>query len=138
MKKTKLIALVLSVMSIALMIGHSFAAEVRASDQISIYAMDVYTGGSVLDIEFYIGGKGLMDKIGCESIYVYEKVNGRWSYVTERLENYAGMSVTRSGSHANMITIDCDEGVEYKVVVTLFSENSAGRDTRTEVFFVTG
>jgi len=138
MKKTRLIAFVLSIMSVVLMVGHSFAAEVRASDQISIYAMDVYTGDGTLDIEFYIGGKGIMDKIGCESIYLYKKINGEWSYVTRLLENYTGMSVTESGSHANMISIGCNDGVEYKIVVTLFSENSAGRDTRSDTFYVTG
>lgn len=48
------------------------------------------------------------------------------------------MSETDAGSHGNTIYIGCNDGVEYKVVVTLFAENSAGRDSRTDVFFVTG
>ena len=115
-----------------------FATETRASDQISLYTMGVYNGDGTLDIDFYIAGKGIMDKVGCESIYLYKKVNGNWQFVTHLFEDYTGMSDTDSAAHGNTIYIGCNDGVEYKVVVTLFAENSAGRDSRTDVFFVTG
>ena len=138
MKRNIGIATILSVICIIVLVIPSFAVDTRASDQIKLYGMEVYTGDGTLDIEFYISGKGVMDKIGCESIYLYKKINGGWSYVTHLLENYSGMSETNAGAHGNNIYIDCDDGIEYKVVVTLFAENSAGRDSRTDVFFVTG
>lgn len=138
MKKNRFIALVLLLVSVMALMMPVFATETRASDQISLYVMDVYNGDGTLDIDFYIAGKGIMDKVGCESIYLYKKVNGEWLYVTRRLEHYDGMSDTNSAAHGNTIYMNCTDGVEYKVVVTLFAENSAGRDTRTDVFYVTG
>jgi hypothetical protein len=32
----------------------------------------------------------------------------------------------------------CKSGVEYRVSVTVFAENSAGRDTRSKTVYVTG
>lgn len=38
----------------------------------------------------------------------------------------------------NMIMADCKAGTRYRIEVTIFEENSAGRDTRTQTFYVTG
>ena len=37
-----------------------------------------------------------------------------------------------------MISADCEVGIRYKVKVTIFAEDSAGRDTRSQTFYVTG
>ena len=138
MKINRFISAFLAVITTLMMLTPIFAAEVRASDQISVYGMDVTNGDGTLDVEFYIAGKGIMDEVGCESIYLYKKVNENWKFVSAFFEDYAGMCDTNSLAHGNTIYIACNDGVEYKVVVTLFAENSAGRDSRTDVFFVTG
>lgn len=77
-----------------------------------------------------------MDRIGCESIEVYENVNGRWSWVDSLDEDDTGMSEINARKFANTIYIDGDIGVSYKVVATIFAEHDNGRDTRSETFYV--
>ena len=79
-----------------------------------------------------------MDKIGCESIKVYEKSGTRWTLVNSADEDDLGMSQYNSRLQKNTIQFDSESGVEYKVSVTIFAENSSGRDTRTRTFYVTG
>lgn len=115
----------------------AFATE-TSSAQIGAYEMDVSAGSGTLDTEFDVTGNGPVNKLGCESIYVYRWTGTGWTYVTSRLEDDEGMSKTNSGYHTEVIYIGCTAGVEYKVVVTIFAENDAGRDTRTEAFYLTG
>lgn len=138
MKRNRLLAFATAIACITLLTLSAFAAETRASDQIRSYSMNVYTDPGVIESEFFITGTGTMDKIGCESIYVWEKVGTRWVLVDEVLEDDDGMSRTNIHAHGEMIYSNGEAGVEYKVVVTLFAEDSRGRDTRTKVFFVTG
>lgn len=114
----------------------AFAAETRASEQIKQYSMSVTPQDGDLIIEFSVAGNGKMNKIGCQSIYIYEKSGTTWSYVESLSENNSGMSKTNTHFHANAIYCDFEAGVDYKVVVTVFAEDSAGRDTRTKTFYV--
>ena len=53
-------------------------------------------------------------------------------------ENDTGMSRSNTAKYSNMITADCEVGTPYRVEVTIFAEDSAGRDTRSQTFYVTG
>ena len=53
-------------------------------------------------------------------------------------EDDPGMSDYNAMAYLNVISCDCDPGTEYKVVVTIFAVNSAGRDSRTHTYYVTG
>lgn len=136
--KNKVLSFVLVITCIFAMAVPMFAAETRESAQIKLYSMEVTPGDGTLDVEFAITGKGPMTKIGCESIYVYKKVGTSWIYVTDRDEDDTGMSKSNTYAHMNMISIPCTAGVQYKVEVTLFAENAAGRDARSDEFFLTG
>lgn len=103
-----------------------------------MYWMDTTATEGAINISFSMTGKVIMDKLGCESIYIYEKVGTAWVYDNGKTENNTGMSATQRGNHGNTITFSGTAGVEYMVVVTLFAENSAGRDTRSQTFYVTG
>lgn len=138
MKKSRLIAWVCVLTCVMTLIVPAFAVTERASDQIKLYMMDTIVTKGTISIEFSITGKGLTDKLGCESIYLYKKVGTAWVYTDSKGENDDGMSKTNKINHANTITFSGTAGVEYMVVVTVFAENSAGRDTRSETFFVTG
>ena len=48
------------------------------------------------------------------------------------------MSEKNARKFVNMVSADCKVGTRYKVVVTIFAEDSAGRDTRSQTFYVTG
>ena len=87
-------------------------------------------------VNFSVAGKGGMDQIGCESIYIYDRSSG--DLVESFDENDTGMSRSNTAKYSNMITADCEVGIPYRVEVTIFAENSAGRDTRSQTFYVTG
>lgn len=114
------------------------AAESRASDQISMYGITVTPASGVLSVRFSVAGYGIMDKVGCESIYVYEKSGSSWRLTESWDEDDPGMSRYNSYSQVNTILCDGEAGVDYKVVVTIFAEDSAGRDTRSKTVYVTG
>lgn len=138
MKKSRIIALFCALVCVTTLIVPTVASTERASDQISLYWMDTIVTKGAVNIEFSITGKGLSNKLGCESIYLYEKSGSAWIYEDSRTENDPGMSNVNKGNHANTISLKGIAGVEYKVVVTVFAENDAGRDTRTQTFYVTG
>lgn len=116
----------------------AYAIENRASDQIAVYDISVTPTSGTLNVKFSVSGTNIMDKLGCESIMVYEKSGTRWTLVDSMEENDPGMSRYNTNAQKNTIQFDGESGVEYKVSVTVFAENSAGRDTRTETFYVTG
>lgn len=137
MKRNKVCAALIAVICIISLTVSAFAAE-TSSAQIANYEMDVSAGSGTLDTEFDVAANGKANKLGCESIYVYRWTGTSWAYVTSVLEDDEGMSKTNSGYHTKVIYVNCTAGVRYKVVVTIFAENDAGRDTRTEVFYLTG
>lgn len=138
MKKNRIIALLCALICATTLIVPVIASTERASDQISLYRIDTIATRGAVNVEFTITGKGIANKLGCESIYLYEKSGSAWIYEDSRTENDPGMSNVNKGNHANTISLKGIAGVEYKAVVTVFAENDAGRDTRTQTFYVTG
>lgn len=138
MRQKRLCAGLMAIICVVMMTVPSFAAEARSSEQIFSYSMNVTAGKGTLDTYFTVTGKKTMDKIGCQSIYIYQKTGTSWTYVDCVLENSVGMSATNTHAHVNTISVNSVPGVEYRVVVTIFAENSSGRDTRTQNFVVTG
>ena len=116
----------------------AYAIENRASDQIALYDISVTPTSGTLNVKFSVSGTSMMEKIGCESIKVYEKSGTQWTLVDSTDEDDLGMSRYNSRSQKNTIQFDSDSGVDYKVSVTIFAENSSGRDTRTRTLYVTG
>ena len=112
------------------------SASARASDQIRSYLIQVESNDRNIYIDFSVIGNGGMDRIGCESIYIYDRSSG--DLVESFDENDTGMSRSNTAKYSNMITADCEVGTSYRVEVTIFAEDSAGRDTRSQTFYVTG
>ncbi len=138
MKKNKIIAFICAAICTVMLVIPAFAANTRASDQIRAYMMDTIVTEGAINIEFSMTGKHIMDKLGCESIYIYKKVGTAWVYNSSKTEDDTGMSASNKGYHGNTISLSGSAGVEYMVVVTVFAENDAGRDTRSQTFYVTG
>ena len=136
--KKKVLALLCVVACVITLVVPTFASSDRASDQIRLYWMDTIVTKGAINIEFSITGKIIMNKLGCESIYLYRKSGSVWVYTDSMTENDTGMSATKKGNHGNTITLDGTAGVEYMVVVTVFAEDDAGRDSRSQTFYVTG
>ena len=118
------------------MMTMTLQAFARASDQLEDYWMEAGTSNGQIYVEFMVAGTGSMDRIGCESIKVYENANGRWDEIESRGEFDSGMSQMNARKHSNTIYIDGEIGGYYKVVVTIFAEDENGRDSREETFYV--
>lgn len=134
MKAKKLISLFCVVACVFSMMMLPVSA--RASDQIDDYLVEVKSEDGQIYINFSVSGTGTMDLIGCESIFIYDRNSVR--LVESFDENDDGMSRSNTFRYANMISADCEVGTRYKVKVTIFAEDSAGRDTRSQTFYVTG
>lgn len=137
MKKKRLISLFMTAVCMFLLAVPAFAGTL-ASSQICLYDITVTPITDSLYIKFSISGNTMMDKIGCESIYVYEKSGSRWNLVNSWDEDDEGMSRSNARSNKNGKYSSSETGVEYKVVITVYAEDSNGRDTRTKTVYVTG
>lgn len=136
MMKVRIIALVLACM-VFLSVG-ALAVESRASDQISTYSIVVTPMSGYINVKASVYGNGLMDKLGCQSIYVYEENGSSWNPLDNDEEADSDMCVKNALGHIVNKQYNTEEGKEYKVVVTVFAEKDGDRDTRTRTFFVTG
>ena len=136
MKTTKLLALVLA---FALLLSiPSFAATERASDQIALRDIDVTALSGQIYVKASIVGTGIMNAIGTSSILVYRENGSRWLLCEAKGETADGMTSSNTVAHMGAYYFDSVAGVNYRVVVTVFAENDAGRDSRTDIFYVTG
>lgn len=132
----KAIVILMTCIGLFALIVPALAVESRASDQIKISSMDATTFNGSIEVYFSITGKTKMDKLGCQSIKVYEKSGSGRVLVESYDEDDTGMSKSNSFSYANSIYCNMSAGKEYQVSVTIFAENSAGRDTRSATFYV--
>ena len=140
MKIKRFLSFVLSIVCVVTLCVPVCAAEPKASAQIAVYSMAVTPHSGYFSVYFSVTGPGYVDKLGCESIYLYKMVDSRWILVEEetKLEDDSGMSSEDDFDHANSIRCYTERGEAYKVVVTIFSENSKGRDTRSDTFYKVG
>lgn len=136
MKKIRIISLVLAFMML-LSLG-ALAVDSKASDQINRYDIRVTPTTGYINVKASIYGKGDMDKIGCESIYVYEYRSAAWTLVGHDDESDPDMYVENLAGYLVNKQYDTRAGREYKVVVTVFAEKDGVRDTRTRTYTVTG
>ena len=136
--KKRTIAFIMAMICLCMTVSASAVEARRASSQIVDSSIQVMASGGRINVELYVRGNGTMDKLGCESIEVYEQVGTRWEPAENFYEDDDGMSVTNSLRYRNTISCNAEQGVEYKVEVTVFAENDAGRDTRSQTFYVTG
>ena len=116
----------------------TYATDTRASDQLAVYNIQAKTITDQIAVFVAVTGNGTMDKIGCESIDVYKLVGSNWVWTESKTEDDDNMSSTNIHAHADTIYCTGEFAVHYKVVVTIFAENSKGRDTRSETFYLIG
>lgn len=116
----------------------AFAAENRASDQIGRHDIKVTALDGQIGIKASIYGNGPMNKLGCESIYVYWQYGSAWISDDWLLEDDYNMYSTNTAAHMANYFFNSEPGVRYRVVITMFAENDEGRDTIEETFYVTG
>lgn len=128
MKKKRFCA-VFIVIAILLSIS-SFAAETRASDQLSKYSVEAEYNAGEINVTVYVIGSLTATRVGCESIQVYEKIGSSWS-LQESLDEFDGNMAVNSRTYLHTHSFNANSGTEYRVNITIFAENSEGRDTRS-------
>ncbi len=116
----------------------ALAIENRASDQIGRHDIRVTALSGQIGIKASIYGVGPMNKIGCQSIYLYKEYGTGWLLVDRMREEDDNMYSTNIAGHMANYYFDSDVGVRYLLEITMFAENDEGRDTITETFYVTG
>lgn len=136
MKKCRGLFVLCVALYLMAMLVPASALDMRASEQIYYHSIDASTSGGQIVTRFSVMGNVTMDKLGCQSIKIYEKSGSSWISVASFDEDDTGMSRTNAVQHSNSIQWDCKSGVEYRVDVTVFAENSAGRDTRSKTVYV--
>lgn len=115
----------------------TFAVNKRASDYIDAYDIDaVYTSDGEIAIKFSIEGKGDMDCLGAEEIIVYEKVNGIWMISDYFDRDDPGMVDTDTNIYTHTVYSHGYADAEYKILVSVFAEDSTGSDSRYEEVYV--
>ena len=90
MKKIRFMSFVLA--AVMLLSIPSFGADTRASEQIHMHLVYAVAEPGQIYVEASIYGNGIMDKIGCQSIDIFEDDNGWWSLCYTLSENDEGMS----------------------------------------------
>ena len=88
MKIKRVLSMILSIVCVVTLCTPVCAVESRASDQIAVYKMKVNPQSGYLAVYFSVTGPGNVDKLGCESIYVYKMEDMDWVLVlVQRLED---------------------------------------------------
>lgn len=136
MKTIKTVALIL--VFVMLLSFGALAVDSKASDQISLYDIRVTPTTGYINVKASVYGTGQMDKLGCESIYVYEYRSAAWTLVGHDDESDPDMYIEDAPGYLVNKQYDTRAGREYKVVVTVFAERDGVRDTRTRTYTVTG
>ena len=88
-------------------------------------------------IVFSVTGTDRMKRIGAKEIKVYQQVGSRWSWVETFDTSTEGMCDTNTSFHANTMYYTGISGKAYKVDVTIFAEDDAGSDSRSETHYIT-
>ena len=133
MKKSKFRFVSMLLVCAILLSSVAFGAQLRASDQIRSYSVNVVPStGSRLAIEISIAGTKSMQLIGGKTITIYEKRGTSWVYVSGIAQNASGMTTSNSFIHNGTVYYNATAGKEYMVTVTLFARDSSGNeDSRT-------
>ena len=134
----RIVSFVLALVLTTLLATVAVATEVRASALIVSHSCSESAGtDGEMDVTFSITGKKIMSTIGAKSIYFYVKNGNTWKFDKLYTQYYIGMSAENKLTHGNTITYQGKAGTEYKIVVTLFVEDSEGAtDSRTYTKYV--
>jgi hypothetical protein len=107
--------------------------SIQSSDFLTYYAAYALSrsGGEVI-IEFEVDGTGRMDLVGSSYIVIQEKSGSTWKGVSTYFGSVSnGMLDDNAFSHIGSITYAGTLGKEYRALVTIYAEGSAGDDSRT-------
>lgn len=134
----KILSACLSVLFLTVLLSVPALAAVQASDQIRSWntAVTATTNGQIA-IYFTVDGTRLMDTIGAQEIKVYKYLGTQWHLMHTYTQDDEGMTASQAYWYENTIYHQGTAADTYYIEVTIFAENSAGSDSRTEGHYVT-
>jgi len=104
----------------------------RASAYIVSYtAVISKVGTATVNIDYSITAPGVMTSIGANSIVIFEKAGTTWSAVkTFSYPSTLGLRTSNSCIHTSSVQYAGVSGRQYYAVITFYSGNNSGSDTR--------
>lgn len=138
MKRRLMSSFLVMVLVVSVLSMPASAINPLASEQIArYYSYLVPCEDGEFGVVFSISGTDIMNRIGAKEIKIYQQIDGRWTWVKTFNANSEGMCDTNTSYHANTIYYKGISGKAYKVDVTIFAEDAAGSDSRTETHYIT-
>ena len=117
-----------STLSMALSDHANGGIIIQASQYISSCSSVITAeSGSIIAVDCAVTGTGIMDTIGVQTLKIQKYQSGTWSTVKtwSNLYNYGSLQANISSTYQGV------SGIQYRAVITFYSANSNGSDTRT-------
>ena len=117
-----------STLSMALSDYANGGIVIQASQYISsCSALITAQSGSIMAVDCAVTGTGIMDTIGVKTLKIQKYQSGTWTTVKtwSNLYNYNCLQGSVSSTYQGV------SGSQYRAVITFYSANSNGSDTRT-------
>lgn len=86
-----------------------------------------------LSVIYHVSGKGEVRALGAEEISIWRKVGENWIEAVRYDETNPALSKTGEMTYGGEVVYQGRPGGVYRVEMTVFVENQAGRDTRSVV-----
>lgn len=133
MKKAILRAVALTLILVLVLSTASYAA-VTSSLYIAATNAYITRSGNSVTVYFYIVGTGMMDKIGADKIYLYEKNGSAWNLVKvfDSADSFYYSSLISTNISAKSSSVTYTEGSaakNYFAIVNFYAEKDGGSDT---------
>ncbi len=135
MKKNS-IRIVVLILVLMLVLSSAAFAAMNASEYINSTNAWITRDGDTVEVNFYITGKGMMDKIGVKYIYLYELNGNTWGLVA--IYNYTNptfettLMETNTSMHSGYVTYSGSLNKQYYASCWFYAEKNGGSDTITQ------
>ena len=131
--KKKTLRIVMIIVIITLTLSMVASATITSSDYISATSAWITRDGDTIEVNFYIVGVGMMDKIGVKYIYLYELNDGIWglvgTYSYTNLVYAATLMDTNSTIKSGYIPYSGSASKQYYASCWFYAEKNGGSDT---------
>lgn len=84
-----------------------------------------------ITVTYHVSGKGEVRALGAEEISIWKQVGGTWIEAVRYDETNPALWKAGEDSYGGQIVYQGRPGGVYRVELTVFAENQAGRDSRT-------
>ena len=108
--------------------GVANAQEDRASDYLSIYGISLEAqGNGRIEIFYHVDGKGLMDCVGAQALYIDYYNGEEWiPYETQLGMQHPDFYSYDAFGHIGFAYFDGESGVDYRVTLQAYARGSDG------------